>query len=81
MHITNVSVNKARAEYQPGRSTEEARGSKWSFAALRAHLESEGVSWAGIWRQVHCCSCTGCDLQSVRFTGSCSLSGGWQEAT
>ena len=53
MHVTNVSVNKAQAGYQPGQSTQAGgQASKWSFTALRAHLAEQGVPWERVWQQV-----------------------------
>lgn len=72
MHVTNVSVNKAQAGYQPGQSAQAGgQASKWSFAALRAHLAEQGLPWQNIWRQVRFWCSTAAGMYGMQ-AGACS---------
>ena len=74
VHVTNVSVNKAQAGYQPGQSAQAGgQASKWSFTALRAHLAEQGVPWETVWQQVSSwCTAAG-GMHGMQAVTCCSM--------
>jgi len=52
MHLTNYSINKNSSTYCPNEDAEEAKGHKWTLAALWQHFAECGLDSKPVWEKI-----------------------------